>query len=103
MTDRYAATLDALTRALEFVDNQVDVVDGSEESGPRPNRAMTLQQELEPAVAMVSRLVIEHAALLSALRSLRDWIDEQGPENRDDGDDSMRMFAADDAIAQAER
>ena len=45
---------DLLVRVSDFLDNYVDVVDG-DYGEVRPNRAMSLQSEVEDAIAAIER------------------------------------------------
>ena len=47
-------TTDCLVRCLEFLDNQADVIDG-DYGEPRPNRAMSLQTEVESILDLLER------------------------------------------------
>lgn len=44
---------DILTQVWEFLDDQADVIDGDEESGPRPNRAMQLMRDVDMLMGKV--------------------------------------------------
>lgn len=46
-----SALYDVLTDAREFIDDQIDVVDGSY-GQPEPNKAMRLAQEIDEALAL---------------------------------------------------
>lgn len=47
---------EALTRAREHIDGQIDVLDG-DYGEPRPNAAMSLAQMLDEALSIVGRAI----------------------------------------------
>ncbi len=51
---RRLALIDLLVRVDEFLDNYIDVLDG-DYGEPRPNRAMSLQQDVQAAIALLER------------------------------------------------
>lgn len=49
--------LEVLYEVQEYLDDRADVIDGSEESGPLPNKAMSLGQRVDELVANIEKEV----------------------------------------------
>lgn len=63
MTPEIRETLEDAREVLisvqELLDDYSDVVDGDEESGPRPNRAMSLLRPVEESLAQIEKALEE--------------------------------------------